>query len=252
MWLKLIIMRFGTQHYPTPSASFARLLTLFFHLECSPIIRLWHIYVFFPSKCLCTCHKILFSLFLFLMSLFTFTALNGLIQIFPQILSRLLKFQVSMTQRFRFCAWEEDTSTCGLEWRWLRCQKGGGNGSYLPPVSGKIYLTPIEFALVSIVKPISKSVSEPLLTTSHRSHPLAKYVQDDNNVPQQGQRELVCQCVHTRHVDLDVLVIKSTAISKASVSLDDLPITRSALKADVIWILWRNQQPVAPASDPSK
>ena len=85
-------------------------------------------------------------------------------------------------------------------------------------------------------------MSEGILVDFH-SEPVQEHVsvdldvQDDNDVPQQGQRELVCQCVHTKHVDLDVLVIKSTAISKASVSLDDLPITRSALKADVIWIL---------------
>jgi hypothetical protein len=97
-----------------------------------------------------------------------------------------------------------------------------------------------------MVKPISKSISEPLPTTSQplpmsegilidfhsehdHEHVLVDLdVQDDNNVPQQGQRELVR--VHTTHVDLDTPVIKSPIITKASVSLDDLPIIRSALE----------------------
>ena len=108
---------------------------------------------------------------------------------------------------------------------------------FVPPVSGKINITPHESAPVSMVKPISKSISEPLPTTSlplamsegilidFHSEPDQEHVlvdldvQDDNNVP---QHEFVR--VHTTHVDLDA------AVSKTAVSLDDPPIIRSALE----------------------
>ena len=116
---------------------------------------------------------------------------------------------------------------------------------FVPPVSGKNHLTPLECTPVSMVKPISKSISEPLPTTSlplamsegilidfhsepDREHVLVDLdVQDDNNVP---QHEFVR--VHTTHVDLDAAVSKSpVTITKAAVSLDDPPIIiKSALE----------------------
>ena len=111
---------------------------------------------------------------------------------------------------------------------------------FVPPVSGKINLTPFESATVSMVQPISKSISEPLPTTSlplamsegilidFHSEPDQEHVlvdldvQDDNNVP---QHEFVR--VHTTHVDLDAAPI---TITKAAVSLDDPPIIRSTLE----------------------
>ena len=116
---------------------------------------------------------------------------------------------------------------------------------FVPPVTGKIHLTPLESAPVSMVKPISKSVSEPLPTTSQplamsegilidfhsehdHEHVLVDLDMQNDNVPQQGQRDLVR--VHTTHVDLDTPVTKTPTITKASVSLDDLPIIRSALE----------------------
>ena len=108
---------------------------------------------------------------------------------------------------------------------------------FVPPVSGKIHLTPLESAPVSMVKPISKSISEPLPTTSvplatsegilidFHSEPDQERVlvdldaQDDNNVPQQGQ----FVHVNTTHVDLP-------SITKAAVLLDDPPIIKSALE----------------------
>ena len=118
---------------------------------------------------------------------------------------------------------------------------------FVPPVSGKIHLTPLESTPVSMVKPISKSISEPLPTTSiplsmsegilidflsepDQEHVLVDLdVQDDNNVPQQGQHESLR--VHTTHVDFDAAVSDlPITTDKAAVSLDDPPIIRPALE----------------------
>ena len=118
---------------------------------------------------------------------------------------------------------------------------------FVPPVSGKIHLKPLESTPVSMVKPISKSISEPLPTTSlplpmsegilidFHSEPDQEHVlvdldvQDDSNVPQQGQHDFVR--VHTTLVDLDAAVSKPpVTVDKGVVSLDDPPIFRSALE----------------------
>ena len=106
---------------------------------------------------------------------------------------------------------------------------------FVPPVSGKIHSTPLE-STPSMVKPISKSISEPLPTTSlplamsegilidFHSEPDQEHVLvdlDDNNVPQSRQHEFVR--VHTTHVDLDTA-------AKSAVSLDDPPTIRPALE----------------------
>jgi hypothetical protein len=119
---------------------------------------------------------------------------------------------------------------------------------FVPSASGKIHLTPLESTPVSMLNPISKSISEPLPTTSlplalsdgilidFHSEPDQEHVlvdldvQDDNNVPQQGQHQFVH--VHTTHVDLDAAVNKPpiTITKAAAVSLDDPPIIRSTLE----------------------
>ena len=118
---------------------------------------------------------------------------------------------------------------------------------FVPPVSGKISLTPLESTPVSMLKPISKSISEPLPTTSiplpmsegilidFHSEPDQEHVlvdldvQHDNNVPQQGLHESLR--VHTTHVDFDAAVSKPPITTdKAAVSLDDPPIIKSALE----------------------
>ena len=107
----------------------------------------------------------------------------------------------------------------------------------------KWFAPSLESAPLSMVKPISKSISEPLPTTSlplamsegilidfhsepdRETHVLVDLdVQDDNNVPQQERHEFVR--VHTTHVDLDAPPIST----EAAVSLDDLPIIKSTLE----------------------
>ena len=116
---------------------------------------------------------------------------------------------------------EEDT------WKW-----------FVPPLSGKIHLTPLESTPASVATPISKSISEPLPTTPlplamsegklvdfhsvpDREHVLVDLdARDENNVPQQEQPEFIH--IHTTHVDLDVTVSKPAAtITKTAAPLDD-------------------------------
>ena len=112
---------------------------------------------------------------------------------------------------------EEDT------WKWFVSHA---------PVFGKIHLISLESSPVSMVKLILNLISQHCpqhlylwpssegIRIDFHSELNQVDVQDDNNIPLQGQHEFVC--VHTSHVENP-----PPAITKA-VSLGDSPIIRSS------------------------